>query len=130
MYTDIFNCMPYSMTYSDDHCVASYGNFMSKKEANDAAIKAVQKNPSLLLSNFHISENKPIEKPFTETLAVCSVTQYKVHIRTENPGVYAELGTFNSPEEANNAIINDMMKNHPEYTIEDYYISNDKRNIL
>ena len=42
MNVDIYQGMPYSMTYSDDSMIASYGNYISKQAANEAAIKAVR----------------------------------------------------------------------------------------
>ena len=67
MYVDSNSMMPFSLTYlSDGGMVASYGDYATKKDASDAAIRAVKDNPTLLLSNFHISERKVNDKPFTE----------------------------------------------------------------
>ena len=69
MYTDYNSMMPFSLTYSSNEgIIASYGYYATKKEASDAAIRAVKDNHTLLLSNFYISEIKVKDKPFTETL--------------------------------------------------------------
>ena len=114
MYKDYNSIMPFSLTYlSDGGMVASYGHYMSKKDASDAAIRAVKDNPTLLLSNFHISERKVKDKPFTENLTTLSVKRYKVYAKTSSLAVADYIGEYSTKEEANAAIINDMLSTHP-----------------
>lgn len=73
MYIDDNSMMPFSLTYSSDEgMAASYGYYATKKDASDTTIRAVKDNPTLLLSNFHISERKVKDKPFTENLTTLS----------------------------------------------------------
>ena len=132
MNVDIYQGMPYSMTYSDDSMIASYGNYISKKAANEAAIKAVRENPRLLITNFHITENKPVEeKPVEQyNLAQLQITKYKVCVKVDGFGCYADIGEYDSVEEANNAIIEDMERNHTNVTLDDYFVSKEKRNFV
>lgn len=130
MYTDYNSMMPFSLTYSDESCIASYGHYMSKKAASDAAIRAVNDDPNLLLSNFYISENKIKEKPFTETLVTRSVKKYKVYVKTPSLSFTDYIGEYNTKEGVNAAIINDMLNKHPEYTIDQYFVHEENKNLV
>lgn len=131
MYKDYNSIMPFSLTYlSDGGMVASYGYYMSKKDASDAAIRAVKDNPTLLLSNFHISERKVKDKPFTENLTTLSVKRYKVYAKTSSLAVMDYIGEYSTKEEANSAIINDMLSKHPEYTIDQYIVNEESQNLV
>lgn len=134
MYTDYNSIMPFSLTYSSDEgMVASYGYYATKKDASDAAIRAVKDNPTLLLSNFHISERKVKDKPFTETFATLSVKRYKVYVKTSSTSsldMTDYIGEYNTKEEANAAIINDMLSKHPGYTIDQYFVNEENQNLV
>ena len=132
MNVDIYQDMPYSMTYSDDSMIASYGNYISKHAANEAAIKAVRENPRLIITNFHITENKPVEENPVEqyNLAQLQIIKYKVCVRVGGFGCYTDIGEYDSVEEANNAIIEDMERNHPDFTHDDYFVNKEKRNFV
>ena len=131
MYKDYNSIMPFSLTYlSDGGMVASYGHYMSKKDASDAAIRAVKDNPTLLLSNFHISERKVKDKPFTENLTTLSVKRYKVYAKTSSLAVMDYIGEYSTKEEANAAIINDIRIKHPEYTIDQYFVNEEIQNLV
>ena len=130
MYTDLNSMMPFSLTYSSDGMIASYGYYATKKDASDAAIRSVKDNPTLLLSNFHISERKVNDKPFTETLATLSVKRYKVYVKTSLRTVTDYIGKYSTKEEANEAIINDMLSKHPGYTIDQYFIREESQNLV
>ena len=130
MYTDYNSIMPFSLTYSSDGMIASYGYYATKKEASDAAIRAVKDNPTLLLSNFYISEIKVKDKPFTETLATLSVKKYKVYVQTPSISLTDYIGEYNTKEEANTAIINDMLSKHPGYTIDQYFVHEENQNLI
>lgn len=131
MYKDYNSIMPFSLTYlSDGGMVASYGHYMSKKDASDAAIRAVKDNPTLLLSNFHISERKVKDKPFTENLTTLSVKRYKVYVKTSSLAVMDYIGEYSTKEEANAAIINDMRSKHPGYTIDQYFVNEENKNLV
>ena len=130
MYTDLNSMMPFSLTYSSDGMIASYGYYATKKEASDAAIRAVKDNPTLLLSNFYISEIKVKDKPFTETLATLSVKKYKVYVQTPSIALTDYIGEYNTKEEANTAIINDMLSKHPGYTIDQYFVHEENQNLI
>ena len=131
MYTDYNSMMPFSLTYSSNEgIIASYGYYATKKEASDAAIRAVKDNPTLLLSNFYISEIKVKDKPFTETLATLSVKKYKVYVQTPSIALTDYIGEYNTKEEANTAIINDMLSKHPGYTIDQYFVHEENQNLI
>ena len=131
MYTDYNSMMPFSLTYlSDDGMAASYGYYRSKKDASDAAIRAVKDNPTLLLSNFHISERKVKDKPFTEKLTTLPVKIYKVYVKTSLRTVTDYIGKYSTKEDANEAIINDMLSKHPEYTIDQYIVNEESQNLV
>ena len=130
MYTDLNSMMPFSLTYSSDGMIASYGYYATKKNASDAAIRAVKDNPTLLLSNFHISERKVNDKPFTETLATLSVKRYKVYVKTSSLAVTDYIGEYRTKEDANAAIINDMLSKHPGYTIDQYFVNEENKNLV
>lgn len=131
MYTDDNSMMPFSLTYlSDDGMAASYGYYATKKDASDAAIRAVKDNPTLLLSNFHISEIKVKDKPFTEKLTTLPVKIYKVYVKTSLHTVTDYIGKYSTKEEANEAIINDMLSKHPEYTIDQYFVREESQNLV
>ena len=131
MYTDDNSMMPFSLTYlSDDGMAASYGYYRSKKDASDAAIRAVKDNPTLLLSNFHISERKVKDKPFTEKLTTLPVKIYDVYVKTSLRTVTDYIGTYSTKEEANSAIINDILNKHPEYTIDQYIVNEESQNLV
>ena len=131
MYKDYNSIMPFSLTYlSDGGMVASYGHDMSKQDASDAAIRAVKDNPTLLLSNFHISERKVKDKPFTENLTTLSVKRYKVYVKTSSLAVMDYIGEYSTKEEANAAIINDMRSKHPGYTIDQYFVNEENKNLV
>ena len=131
MYTDYNSIMPFNLTYSSDGgMVASYGYYMSKKDASDAAIRAVKDNPTLLLSNFHISERKVKDKPFTENLTTLSVKRYKVYAKTSSLAVMDYIGEYSTKEEANAAIINDIRIKHPGYTIDQYFVNEEIQNLV
>ena len=131
MYTDYNSMMPFSLTYSSNEgIIASYGYYATKKEASDAAIRAVKDNPTLLLSNFYISEIKVKDKPFTETLATLSVKKYKVYVQTPSISLTDYIGEYNTKEEANTAIINDMLSKHPGYTIDQYFVHEENQNLI
>ena len=130
MYTDLNSMMPFSLTYSSDGMIASYGYYATKKDASDAAIRSVKDNPTLLLSNFHISERKVNDKPFTETLATLSVKRYKVYVKTPSLAVTDYIGEYSTKEEANAAIINDIRIKHPEYTIDQYFVNKENKNLV
>ena len=131
MYTDLNSMMPFSLTYlSDGGMVASYGYYATKKDASDAAIRAVKDNPTLLLSNFHISERKVKDKPFTENLTTLSVKRYKVYAKTSSLAVTDYIGEYSTKEEANAAIINDIRIKHPEYTIDQYFVNEENKNLV
>ena len=131
MYTDLNSMMPFSLTYSSNEgIIASYGYYATKKEASDAAIRAVKDNPTLLLSNFYISEIKVKDKPFTETLATLSVKKYKVYVQTPSISLTDYIGEYNTKEEANTAIINDMLSKHPGYTIDQYFVHEENQNLI
>ena len=131
MYTDDNSMMPFSLTYlSDDGMAASYGYYRSKKDASDAAIRAVKDNPTLLLSNFHISERKVKDKPFTEKLTTLPVKIYKVYVKTSLRTVTDYIGKYSTKEDANEAIINDMLSKHPEYTIDQYIVNEESQNLV
>lgn len=131
MYKDYNSIMPFSLTYlSDGGMVASYGHYMSKKDASDAAIRAVKDNPTLLLLNFHISERKVKDKPFTENLTTLSVKRYKVYVKTSSLAVMDYIGEYSTKEEANAAIINDMRSKHPGYTIDQYFVNEENKNLV
>ena len=122
--------MPFNLTYlSDGGMVASYGYYATKKDASDAAIRAVKDNPTLLLSNFHISERKK-DKPFTENLTTLSVKRYKVYAKTSSLAVTDYIGEYSTKEEANAAIINDMLNKHPGYTIDQYVVHEESQNLV
>ena len=127
MYTDYNSMMPFSLIYSSDEgSVSSCGYYATKKDASDAAIQAVKDNPTLLLSNFHISERKVNDKPFTENLATLSVKRYKVYVKTPSLAFTDYIGEYSTNEEANAAIINDMLSKHPGYTIDQYFVHEEK----
>ena len=131
MYTDYNSMMPFSLTYSSNEgIIASYGYYATKKEASDAAIRAVKDNPTLLLSNFYISEIKVKDKPFTETLATLSVKKYKVYVQTPSIALTDYIGEYNTKEDANTAIINDMLSKHPGYTIDQYFVHEENQNLI
>ena len=131
MHTDYNSMMPFSLTYSSDEGMsASYGYYRSKKDASDAAIRAVKDNPTLLLSNFHISERKVKDKPFTENLTTLSGKIYKVYVKTSLHTVTDYIGKYSTKEEANEAIINDMLSKHPGYTIDQYFVNEESQNIV
>ena len=132
MNVDIYQDMPYSMTYSDDSMIASYGNYISKQAANEAAIKAVRENPRLIITNFHITENKPVEENPVEqyNLAQLQIIKYKVCVRVGGFGCYTDIGEYDSVEEANNAIIEDIGINHQDFTLDDYFVNKEKRNFV
>lgn len=131
MYTDDNSMMPFSLTYLSDDCMAaSYGYYRSKKDASDAAIRAVKDNPTLLLSNFHISERNVKDKPFTENLTTLSVKIYKVYVKTSLRTVTDYIGKYSTKEEANSAIINDILNKHPEYTIDQYIVNEESQNLV
>ena len=131
MYTDYNSMMPFSLTYSSNEgIIASYGYYATKKEASDAAIRAVKDNPTLLLSNFYISEIKVKDKPFTETLATLSVKKYKVYVQTPSIALTDYIGEYNTKEEANTAIINDMLSKHLGYTIDQYFVQEESQNLV
>lgn len=131
MYTDDNSMMPFSLTYlSDDGMAASYGYYRSKKDASDAAIRAVKDNPTILLSNFHISERNVKDKPFTENLTTLSVKIYKVYVKTSLRTVTDYIGKYSTKEEANEAIINDMLSKHPGYTIDQYFVREESQNLV
>ena len=131
MNTDYNSMMPFSLTYSSNEgIIASYGYYSTKKEASDAAIRAVKDNPTLLLSNFYISEIKVKDKPFTETLATLSVKKYKVYVQTPSIALTDYIGEYSTKEEANTAIINDMLSKHPGYTIDQYFIHEENQNLI
>ena len=131
MYTDDNSMMSFSLTYlSDDGMAASYGYYRSKKDASDAAIRAVKDNPTLLLSNFHISERKVKDKPFTENLTTLSGKIYKVYVKTSLRTVTDYIGKYSTKEEANEAIINDMLSKHPGYTIDQYFVNEESQNLV
>ena len=131
MCTDYNSMMPFSLTYSSNEgIIASYGYYATKKEASDAAIRAVKDNPTLLLSNFYISEIKVKDKPFTETLATLSVKKYKVYVQTPSISLTDYIGEYNTKEEANTAIINDMLSKHPGYTIDQYFVHEENQNLI
>lgn len=131
MYTDYNSMMPFSLTYSSNEgIIASYGYYATKKEASDAAIRAVKDNHTLLLSNFHISERKVNDKPFTETLATLSVKRYKVYVKTPSLAFNDYIGEYSTKEEANAAIINDTLSKHPGYTIDQYFVYEENQNLI
>ena len=131
MCTDYNSMMPFSLTYSSNEgIIASYGYYSTKKEASDAAIRSVKDNPTLLLSNFYISEIKIKDKPFTETLATLSVKKYKVYVQTPSIALTDYIGEYNTKEEANTAIINDMLSKHPGYTIDQYFVHEENQNLI
>lgn len=131
MYKDYNSIMPFSLTYlSDGGMVASYGYYATKKDASDAAIRAVKDNPTLLLSNFHISERKVKDKPFTENLTTLSVKRYKVYAKTSSLAVMDYIGEYSTKEEANAAIINDIRIKHPGYTIDQYFVNEEIQNLV
>ena len=131
MHTDYNSMMPFSLTYSSNEgIIASYGYYATKKDASDAAIRSVKDNPTLLLSNFHISERKVNDKPFTETLATLSVKRYKVYVKTSLRTVTDYIGKYSTKEEANSAIINDILNKHHEYTIDQYFIREESQNLV
>lgn len=131
MYTDYNSIMPFNLTYlSDGGMAASYGYYATKKDASDAAIQAVKDNPTLLLSNFHISERKVKDKPFTENLTTLSGKIYKVYVKTSLHTVTDYIGKYSTKEEANEAIINDMLSKHPGYTIDQYFVNEESQNIV
>lgn len=131
MYVDSNSMMPFSLTYlSDGGMVASYGYYATKKDASDAAIRAVKDNPTLLLSNFHISERKVKDKPFTENLTTLSVKRYKVYAKTSSLAVTDYIGEYSTKEEANAAIINDIRIKYPEYTIDQYFVNEEIQNLV
>ena len=131
MNTDYNSMMPFSLTYSSNEgIIASYGYYATKKEASDAAIRSVKDNPTLLLSNFYISEIKVKDKPFTETLATLSVKKYKVYVQTPSIALTDYIGEYNTKEEANTAIINDMLSKHPGYTIDQYFVHEENQNLI
>ena len=131
MCTDYNSMMPFSLTYSSNEgIIASYGYYATKKEASDAAIRAVKDNPTLLLSNFYISEIKVKDKPFTETLATLSVKKYKVYVQTPSISLTNYIGEYNTKEDANTAIINDMLSKHPGYTIDQYFVHEENQNLI
>ena len=131
MYIDDNSMMPFSLTYSSDGgMLASYGYYTTKKDASDAAIRAVKDNPTLLLSNFHISERKVHNKPFTENLTTLSVKTYKVYVKTSLRTVTDYIGKYSTKEDANEAIINDMLSKHPGYTIDQYIVNEESQNLV
>jgi len=131
MYTDYNSMMPFSLTYSSNEgMIASYGYYISKKDASDAAIQAVKNNPTLLLSNFHISERKVHDKPFNENFASLLVKRYKVYVKTSSLAATDYIGEYSTKEEANAAIINDMLSKHPGYTIDQYFIHEENQNLV
>ena len=131
MYTDYNSMMPFSLTYSSDmSTVATYGYYATKKDASDAAIQAVKNNPTLLLSNFHIFERKVKDKPFTENLATLSVKRYKVYVKTPPLAFVDYIGEYSKKEEANAAIINDMLSKHPGYMIDQYIVQEENQNLV
>ena len=131
MYTDYNSMMPFSLTYSSNEgIIASYGYYSTKKEASDAATRAVKDNPTLLLSNFYISEIKVKDKPFTETLATLSVNRYNVYVKTPSLTFTDYIGEYSTKEEANTAIINDMLSKHPGYTIDQYFVHEENQNLI
>lgn len=130
MYTDLNSMMPFSLTYSSDGMIASYGYYATKKDASDAAIRAVKDNHTLLLSNFYISEIKVKDKPFTETFATLSVKKYKVYVKTPSLAFNDYIGEYNTKEDANTAIINDMLSKHPGYTIDQYFVHEENQNLI
>ena len=131
MYTDDNSIMPFNLTYlSDGGMVASYGYYATKKDASDAAIRAVKDNPTLLLSNFYISERKVQNKPFIDNVVKFSVKRYKVYAKTSSLAVTDYIGEYITKEEANAAIINDMISKHPGYTIDQYFVNEENKNIV
>ena len=131
MYIDDNSMMPFSLTYSSNEgIIASYGYYATKKEASDAAIRAVKDNPTLLLSNFYISERKVHDKSFTKNLTTLSVKRYKVYVKTSSLAVTDYIGEYSTKEETNAAIINDMLSKHPGYTIDQYFVNEENKNLV
>lgn len=131
MYTDYNSIMPFNLTYlSDGGMVASYGYYATKKDASDAAIRAVKDNPTLLLSNFYISERKVQNKPFIDNVVKFSVKRYKVYAKTSSLAVTDYIGEYSTKEDANAAIINDMLGKHPGYTIDQYFVHEENQNLI
>ena len=131
MYTDLNSIMSFSLTYvSGVGMISSYGCYATKKDASDAAIRAVKDNPTLLLSNFYITERKVNDNPFIENLASLLVKRYKVYVKTSSLDVTGYIGEYNTKEEANVAIINDMLSKHPGYTIDQYFVHEENQNLI
>ena len=131
MYTDYNSIMPFNLTYlSDGGMVASYGYYATKKDASDAAIQAVKDNPTLLLSNFYISERKVQNKPFIDNVVKFSLKRYKVYVKTSSLAVMDYIGEYSTKEEANAAIINDMLSKHHRYTIDQYFVNEENKNLV
>ena len=51
-------------------------------------------------------------------------------VRVGGFGCYTDIGEYDSVEEANNAIIEDMERNHPDFTHDDYFVNKEKRNFV
>ena len=131
MNTDYNSMMPFSLTYSSNEgIIASYGYYATKKDASDAAIQTVKDNPTLLLSNFYISERKVQNKPFIDNVVKFSVKKYKVYAKTSSLAVMDYIGEYSTKEEANTAIINDMLSKHPGYTIDQYFVHEENQNLI
>ena len=130
MNTDYNSMMPFSLTYVDNGMIAQHGYYMSKKDASDAAIRVVKDNPTLLLSNFHISERKVKDKQFTENLTPLLLKKYKVYVKTSSFALTDYIGEYSTKDEANTAIINDMQSKHPGYTIDQYFVHEENKNLL
>ena len=63
-------------------------------------------------------------------LAQLQIIKYKVCVRVGGFGCYTDIGEYDSVEEANNAIIEDIERNHPDFTFDDYFVNKEKRNFV
>ena len=82
------------------------------------------------MSNFYISERKVQNKPFIDNVVKFSLKRYKVYVKTSSLAVMDYIGEYSTKEEANAAIINDMMSKHPEYTIDQYFVNEENKNLV
>lgn len=63
-------------------------------------------------------------------MSTLSVKKYKVYVQTPSIALTDYIGEYNTKEEANEAIINDMLSKHPGYTIDQYFVHEENQNLI
>lgn len=108
----------FSVIYTNENQIASFGEYSTKQDAMDSIIKFIENNDGYDITKFHISE-KMVDSYYNGIDANKLYNEINVYYLNEGMNY---IGTVYNIKDANALIIDDIKKIHKDAIVSDYLI--------